>query len=142
MLKILNKGTRSTKNNNNTSILIKKGNTLNKNNQKIYKSCVQGREWQWTWNRGESVCDWRGEDIVEKKNSKAISSKKKEKIDIFQILLTDNYFINPNSIHICFPTKIKKKINQALDTNPITINICFAHFVKEISVTKYGSDKN
>ena len=27
----------------------------------------------------------------------------------FQILLTDNYYINPNSIHIYFPIKIKKK---------------------------------
>ena len=27
----------------------------------------------------------------------------------FQILLTNNYCINPNSIHICFPIKIKKK---------------------------------
>ena len=25
----------------------------------------------------------------------------------FQILLTDNYYSNPNSIHICFPIKIK-----------------------------------
>ena len=29
----------------------------------------------------------------------------------FQILLTDNYYINPNSIHIYFPVKIKKKTN-------------------------------
>ena len=27
----------------------------------------------------------------------------------FQIILTDNYYVNPNSIHICFPMKIKKK---------------------------------
>ena len=31
-----------------------------------------------------------------------------EQLD-FQILLIDNYYINPNSIHICFPMKIKKK---------------------------------
>ena len=61
----------------------------------------------------------------------------------FQILLTDNYFINPNSILICFPIKIKKKNSQALclDANLITVNNFFAHFVQEISVTKYGSDK-
>ena len=60
----------------------------------------------------------------------------------FQILLTDNY-INPNSIHICFPIKIKKKTNQNLDLDVdlITVNNFFAHFVKEISITKYGSDK-
>lgn len=27
----------------------------------------------------------------------------------FQILFTNNYCINPNSIHICFPIQIKKK---------------------------------
>ena len=27
----------------------------------------------------------------------------------FQILLTDNYYINPNSIYICFPIKIRKR---------------------------------
>ena len=26
----------------------------------------------------------------------------------FEILLTDNYYINPNRIHLCFPMKIKK----------------------------------
>ena len=58
----------------------------------------------------------------------------------FQILLTDNYYIKPNSIHVCFPMKVKKKnINQNLgiDNDLITVN----NFVKEVSVTKYGSDK-
>ena len=60
----------------------------------------------------------------------------------FQILLTDNYYSNPNSIHICFPMKINKKTNQNLDNDADlkTVNTFFAYFVKEISVTKYGSD--
>ena len=61
----------------------------------------------------------------------------------FQILLTDNYYINPKSIHICFHKKIKRK-NQCcydIDADLITVNNFFAHFVKEISITKYGSDK-
>ena len=33
-----------------------------------------------------------------------------EQLD-FQILLTDNCYINPNNIHICFPIKTKKKNN-------------------------------
>ena len=62
----------------------------------------------------------------------------------FQIILTDNYYVNPNSIHICFPMKIKKKkSNKALDIDDdlIPVNNSFTHLVKEISVTKYGSDK-
>ena len=60
-----------------------------------------------------------------------------------QIFLTNNYYINPNNIHICFPIKIKKKNNAAadIDADVITVNNFFAHFVKEISITKYGSDK-
>ena len=65
-----------------------------------------------------------------------------EQLDL-QILSTENYYVNPNGIHICFPIKIKKKTNQALniDGNLITANNFFALWVKEISITKYGSNK-
>ena len=44
---------------------------------------------------------------------------------------------------ICFPIKIKKNTNAAIDIDAdlITVNNFFAHFVKEISITEYGSDK-
>ena len=32
----------------------------------------------------------------------------------FQIMLADNYYMNPNSIHICFSIKIKKKKKKNL----------------------------
>ena len=35
------------------------------------------------------------------------SYKDMEQLDL-GIILTDNYYANPNSIHICFPIKIKK----------------------------------
>ena len=44
---------------------------------------------------------------------KVASFKDKEQLD-FQILLTDNYYINPSNIHICFPIKIKKKQKQII----------------------------
>ena len=70
------------------------------------------------------------------------SYKEKEQLD-FQILLTDNYYVNPANIHICFPIKIKKKSDNTADVDAdlITVNNFFAHWVKEISITKYGSDK-
>ena len=56
---------------------------------------------------------------------KVASYKDKEQLD-FQILLTDNYYINPSNIHICFPIKIKKKTktdNTAdIDNDLITVN--------------------
>ena len=65
------------------------------------------------------------------------------KEDIDTILLTENYYVNPEGIHICFPIKIKKKHNSAadIDDDMITVNNFFAHWVKQISITKYGSDK-
>ena len=70
------------------------------------------------------------------------SYKDKEQLD-FQILLTENYYVNPANIHICFPIKMKKKSNNNsdIDDDLITVNNFFAHWVKEISITKYGSDK-
>ena len=71
------------------------------------------------------------------------SYKDKEQLD-FQILLTENYYVNPSNIHICFPIKIKKQSNNSsdIDSDLITVNNFFAHWVKEISITKYGSDKD
>ena len=70
------------------------------------------------------------------------SYKDKEELD-FQILLTDNYYMKPSNTHICFPIKIKKKSNNSsnIDDDLITVNNFFAHCVKEISITKYRSDK-
>ena len=65
-----------------------------------------------------------------------------EELD-FQILLTDDYYVDPSSIHICFPVKIKiyTSNSSGIDNDMIRVNSFFAHFIKEISVTKYGSDK-
>ena len=65
-----------------------------------------------------------------------------EELD-FQILLTEKYYVNPNSIHICFLIKIKRKSNKNanIDSDMITVNIFLAHWVKEISITKYRSHK-
>ena len=70
------------------------------------------------------------------------SYKDKEQLD-FQILLTENYNGNPANIPICFPTKIKKKSNNSsdIDDDLITANNIFAYWVKEISIAKYGSDR-
>ena len=70
------------------------------------------------------------------------SYKDKEELG-FQILLTENYYVNPANIHICFPIKIKKKSDNTanIDDNLITVNSFFLLLLKERSITKYGSDK-
>ena len=46
-------------------------------------------------------------------------------------------------MHIFFPMKIKKATDEStdLDTDLITINNFFAHFVKERNITRYGNNK-
>ena len=66
------------------------------------------------------------ENIDTRKKVVHLSYKGMEELDI-QILLTDNYYINPNSIHLCFPMKIKKVTNEAndIDGDLITVNNFF-----------------
>ena len=42
------------------------------------------------------------EDIDTKEKAAHNSCKEVEQLD-FQIMLTDNYYVNPKSIHLCFP---------------------------------------
>ena len=82
------------------------------------------------------------EDVDTKEKSAHPSYKDMEQLD-FQILLTENYYVNPNDIHIYFPIKIKRKTNNAadIDADLKTVNKFFAQWVKEISITRYGRDK-
>ena len=77
------------------------------------------------------------EDIDTKKQPAHSSYRDMENLD-FQIMLTNNYYTNPNSMHICFPMKIKQKSDNDsdIDRDLTTANNLFAHFVKEISVTR------
>ena len=81
-------------------------------------------------------------DIDTKEQPAHISYKDMENLQL-QIVLTNNYYINSNSRHICFPMKIKKATDKTddIDTDLITVNNFFNHLIKEISVTKYGNDK-
>ena len=82
------------------------------------------------------------EDVDTNEKSAHPSYKDKEQLD-FQILLMENYYVNPNGIHICFPIKIKRKTNNAadIDADLITVNNFFAYWVKEMSITRYSSNK-
>ena len=46
------------------------------------------------------------EDIYTKEKTAHISYKELKQLD-FQIMLTDKNYVNPNSIRLCFPMKIK-----------------------------------
>ena len=82
------------------------------------------------------------ENIDTKEQVSHISYKDMETLE-FQIMLTNNYYTNPNRMHICFLIKIKKATNEVndMDDDLITADNFFAHFIKEMKVMRYGSDK-
>ena len=82
------------------------------------------------------------EEIITKEKVAHRSYKDMEQLD-FQIMLTDNYDVNPNSIDLSFPMKIEKSSNKSsnIDSALMTMNNFFGYFVKEISITRYGHDK-
>ena len=47
------------------------------------------------------------------------------------------------SIHVCFPIRFKKLTNATakLAADLIPVNNLFAHWVKEIDITRYGTNK-
>ena len=89
----------------------------------------------------ELVFEGMVEDIDTKEQPAHISYIDMEKLEI-HIMLTNNYYTNPNNMHICFPTKIKEATNNDanIDTDVITVNNFFAHLIKEVNITKYGND--
>ena len=58
----------------------------------------------------------------------------------FELSLDNNYYTNLKSLHLCFPVRFKKLSNIAhnLDTDICPVNDFFAHWVREIDITKYG----
>ena len=67
----------------------------------------------------------------------------KEILD-FELILDNNYYTNLKSLHLCFPIRFKKLSNIAhnLDVDIYLVNNFFAHWIREIDVTKYGTNKS
>ena len=60
-----------------------------------------------------------------------------------QLLLDKNPYTNLNSVHFVFLINILKKsdINADIGADLIAVNNFFAHWIKEISIAKYGTNK-
>ena len=62
----------------------------------------------------------------------------------FELILDKNYYTNLKCLHSCFPVRFRKlsDATQDLDPNLLLVNSFFAHWIKEIDVTKYGTNKS
>ena len=70
-----------------------------------------------------------------------LSYKDLETFD-FDLIPDKNLYMNLNSVHFVFSIKFKKETNDTSDieSDLITVNNFFAHWIKEISITKYGTN--
>ena len=70
------------------------------------------------------------------------SYKDKETID-FQLMLDKNLYSNLNSLHFVFTLRIRKAADATaqIEANMMMVNNFFAHWIKEIDITKYRSIK-
>ena len=62
----------------------------------------------------------------------------------FTIQLTANTYTNYSTMEIVLPLKFTKKTDKtaAMDKNMTTVNNFFAHWFKDIEITRYPDDKN
>ena len=69
--------------------------------------------------------------------------KDKETFD-FELILGRNYYTNMKNIHVCFPIRFKKSADETanLAADLIPVNNFFAQWVKEIDITKCGTNKS
>lgn len=60
----------------------------------------------------------------------------------FNIKLPANNYMNWNSVHICLPIQIRNSTTEAADKDAamITVNKLLAHWIKEITIKRYGDN--
>ena len=63
----------------------------------------------------------------------------KEILDL-ELILDNNYYTNLKSPHLCFPIKFRKLSHAAHNLD--AANNFFAHWIREIDITKYGTNKS
>ena len=51
-----------------------------------------------------------------------------------------NHYPNHNSVHLCFPIKIRKSTKNDIDEDMINANNFFIHRIEETNVTQYRDD--
>ena len=65
------------------------------------------------------------------------------KVIEFPVVLTKNHYSNFQNIHLCFSLKFKSKANNNNDLagGIVTVNIFFAHWIRELNIVRYGDER-
>ena len=81
-------------------------------------------------------------DWIETKRTYTSSTYTDNQMMEFTIELTANRYVNFSSMVLCLPFTSRKRTNKttAIDGDMIPVNNVFAHWVKDVTVKRYGDD--
>ena len=92
---------------------------------------------------GMSKIMYQGQiDWIQIKKAYAASTYADKQILEFNIELTKNHYMNFSNMVLCLPITFRKNSNKAhaIDDDMIPVNNFFAHWIKDISIKRYGKD--
>ena len=80
-------------------------------------------------------------DWIETKRTYTSSTDTDNQMMEFTVELTANHYVISNMV-LCLPVAFRKRTNKttAIDDNMIPVNNFFAHWVKDVTVKRYGDD--
>ena len=81
-------------------------------------------------------------DFIDTKRTYAASTYTDMQQLEFNLEVVANHYINFSNMVVCFPIAFRKRTNkaQAINANIIPVNNFFAHWIKDITVKRYGDD--
>ena len=92
---------------------------------------------------GMSKVSYQGQiDFTDTKRTYAASTYTDMQQLEFNLEVVANHCINFSNMVVCFPMAFRKRTNkaQAINANIIPVNSFFAHWIKDITVKRYGDD--
>ena len=92
---------------------------------------------------GMSQVSYQGQiDFIDTKRTYAVSTYTDMQQLEFNLEVVANHYINFSNMVVCFPIAFRKRTNkaQAINANIIPVNNFFAHWIKDITVKRYGDD--
>ena len=92
---------------------------------------------------GMSMIIYQGQiDWIETKKTYAASTYTDSQMLEFVIEITANHYINFSTMVLCLPITFRKRTNKAnaIDNTAIPVNNFFAHWIKDVTIKRYGDD--
>ena len=92
---------------------------------------------------GMAPVSYQGQiDFIDTKITYAVSNYSDMQQIEFNLQVINNHYINCSNMVLCLPIGFRKKTNKAaaVDATMIPVNNFFAHWIKDVTVKRYGDD--